>query len=178
MKYLSRSLKTTPAVYMMCFTSVFLLTSCMNNNMADLEQYVDKQRQKTPEKIQPLPDVKTFSFYTYNEAGLRNPFVNENINITQSIEECPQVVRSKTTLETIPLDSLILVGSLEQDGERWALVKDPERTVHRLKQGEYLGQNNGRIMRITDNEVVLQEMVSDRMEGCQKRQTTLAIAAQ
>lgn len=93
-----------------------------------------------------------------------------------SIQDFPQVTRSKTELEKVPLDSLTLAGSMEQDGERWALVKDRESIVHRLKQGEYMGQNNGHIMGITESEVVLQEMVSDRMAGCQKRQTTLAIA--
>ena len=155
-----------------------LLTSCMNNNMTDLEQYIEKQRSKAPEKIAPLPAVKSYSVYAYNESGLRNPFVAENTGIARSIEECPQITRSKDALETVPLDSLILVGSLEQNGERWALIKDPERNVHRLKKGEYMGQNNGRIMQITDNEVVLQELVSDRVEGCQKRKTILAVAPQ
>lgn len=170
----SISLVSVPTFFVIALS----LTSCMNNNMTDLDQYIEKQRSKAPEKIEPLPAVKSYSFYAYNESGLRNPFVAENTGIARSIEECPQITRTKDALETIPLDSLILVGSLEQNGERWALIKDPERNVHRLKKGEYMGQNNGQIMKITDSEVVLQELVSDRLEGCQKRKTILAVAPQ
>lgn len=179
MKTLSLVFKSSFSLCLMCFSSIFLLSSCSSNNMTDLEQYVKNQRNKPHGKIQPLPKAKAYSVYTYKEDELRNPFVMVKDDKSKTpIEVCPQVTRSKTELETVPLDTLTLVGSMEQDGERWALVKDRESIVHRLKRGEYMGQNNGRITRITESEVVLQEMVSNLVTGCQKRQTTLAIAGQ
>jgi type IV pilus assembly protein PilP len=161
----------------MCLIILFSLTSCMNNSMSDLEQYVQREQNKAPKDIPPLPAIKSYPVYTYNEAGLRNPFVDENTSIARFKEECPQITRAKDALETEPLDTLTLVGSLEQEGERWALIKDQKRNVHRLKKGEHMGQNNGRIIVITESEVVLQELVSDHIDGCKKRKTTLAIAS-
>ena len=169
-------LEHTPFSYLISCLLILFLTACSNNNMSDLEQYVHEERAKPAKNIDPLPEAQSYTIYTYNETGMRNPFVDENISVANSTEECQKVTRSKTALETVPIDSLTLVGSLEQQGERWALVKDKESNVHRLKKGEYMGQNNGRILQITDSEVVLQELVSDRMEGCQTRKTTLAIA--
>lgn len=145
--------------------------------MSDLEQYVQQERNKAPKKIAPLPDIKSYPIYAYHEDGLRNPFAAENGSDTGPIEECPQITRAKDALETVPLDTLTLVGSLEQEGERWALIKDQQSNVHRLKKGEHLGQNNGQIAAITESEVVLQEMFFDRNDGCQQRKTTLAIAS-
>jgi len=176
MKCTIASMDNSPFSFLFSCLFIFLLSACSNSNMSDLEQYVHEERNKTAKKIEPLPKVQSYPAYTYNEVGMRNPFVTENTRIAGSLEECPNVTRTKNALETVPLDSLTLVGSLEQQGERWALVKDNESNVHRLKKGEYMGQNNGRIVRITDSEVVLQELVSDRMEGCQTRKTTLAIA--
>lgn len=160
-----------------CLIILFSLTSCMNNNLSDLEQHVQQERNKAPKEIAPLPDFISYTTYTYHENGLRNPFVAENSTVAGPITECPQVTRTRETLETEPLDTLTLVGSLEQEGVRWALIKDQKRNVHRLKKGEHMGQNNGQIITITESEVVLQEMVSDRVDGCQQRKTTLAIAS-
>ena len=174
MKYASSNIGFSPSLFLSCLVMTFLLSSCMNSNISDLEQYVHREKSKAPDKIPPLPEVKPYTTYTYNQNALRNPFVSENIGMAQSIEECPQVTRAKDALEMVPLDSLTLVGSLEQQGQRWALVKDQESTVHRLKKGARIGQNNGQIIVITESEVVLQELVSDRLQGCIKRQTTLA----
>lgn len=146
----------------------------MNTNVSDLEQYVHKERAKVPAKIQPLPEVKPFTSYVYNSTALRNPFVIENIGTAQSIEECPQVMHARDALELVPLDSLTLVGSLAQEGERWALIKDSAGTVHRVKKGDHLGQNSGEIIAIAESDVIIEELVSDRMQGCLKRQVTLA----
>jgi type IV pilus assembly protein PilP len=136
---------------------------------------VNNKLNKSPSKIEPLPLAKQFETYTYDATRLRDPFVTEGGEIA-SVEKCPQITRARTTLEQSPLDSLAMVGSMKQHNERWALVKDRENNVHRIKTGDFLGQNNGKITKITDAEIVLQELVSDRMQGCIERKTILAIS--
>ena len=166
--------KTTRIFY--CLLASMLLISCTSNNVADLEQFVHNKRAQPPGNIPPLPHLQEFETYAYNETTLRNPFMLGKGGISKPVDECPQTLRAKTPLEQSPLDSLTMVGSLEQDNERWVLIKDPENNIHRVKKGHFLGQNNGKIIKITDAEVVLQELVSDRLQGCIKRQTILAIS--
>ncbi len=177
MKHTLIGSKLPVGVILLCLLCTPLL-SCMNSNMSDLEGYVHNERNQPPGKIPPLPDIKPFTTYTYNETALRNPFTPGKFGSSQSIEDCPQITRAKDTLEMVPLDSLTLVGSLEQQGERWALIKDQESNVHRLKKGAHIGQNNGQIIVITESELILEELVSDRLQGCMKRQTTLATSLQ
>ena len=159
-----------------CLLASMLLISCTNNNVADLEQFVHNKRTQAPGKIPPLPRMQNFETYAYKASTLRNPFMLGKDGTAKPVDECPQIIRAKTPLEQSPLDSLTMVGSLTQNNEKWVLIKDQENNVHRVKKGHFLGQNNGKIINITDSEVVLQELVSDRLQGCIKRQTILAIS--
>lgn len=163
-----------PGLFLTCLVTL-LLCSCMNSNVSDLQQYVHKERAKAPAKIPPLPEVKQYATYAYDDTSLRNPFIAQNRGTTSSIEDCPQVTRAnKDALEMVPLDSLTMVGSLEQEGQRWALIKDSEGIVRRAKKGDHVGQNNGLIIAVAENDVIIEELVSDRMQGCLKRQVVLA----
>ncbi|WP_455220239.1 pilus assembly protein PilP [Kaarinaea lacus] len=174
MKSFSNRWGFLPTLSLSCLVMTLSLSSCMNSSVSDLEQYVHKERNQTPGPIPALPEVKPFTTYAYDSTALRNPFVAENVNIAKSIEECPQVTHAKDALEMEPLDSLTLVGSLAQAGDQWALIKDSTGTVHRVKKGDYLGQNSGQIIAVADSDIVIEELVSDRMEGCLKRQVVLA----
>ena len=54
-----------------------------------------------------------------------------------------------------------MVGTLEQKKETFALVKAPDNTLYRVKNGNYIGQNFGRIVGISESAVKLKEIVQD-----------------
>ena len=68
-----------------------------------------------------------------------------------------------------------MVGSLEIDGVRWALIRDSENSVHRVRRGNFLGRNHGRIIESNENHIVIIEIVSDGAEGWVERPRTLEI---
>ena len=72
----------------------------------------------------------------------------------------PELARRKQPLEAFPLDTMTMVGSLNRAGELVALVK-VDKLLYQVKAGSYLGQNFGRVTRITETEVVLREIVQD-----------------
>ncbi len=160
---------------------VLFLSACSNEGLSDLEQFVNDARMKKG-KVEPLPEFKPAETYVYNVAKLRDPFetwkseVKANKAVNKMISGIrPNVNRSKEILENYPLDTLRLIGSLEYQGERWGLVKAPDGIIYRVKPNNHLGQNYGKVMQVTENKLVLTEIVPDGLGGWEKRQTTLSV---
>ena len=86
----------------------------------------------------------------------------------------PDLNRRKEPLEAFPLEQLKMVGTLTQTGVTYALVK-ADKTLYRVKKGNYLGQNFGLITEITDTEVKLKEIVQDTAGDWTERQSVLPL---
>ena len=86
----------------------------------------------------------------------------------------PDKLRRREELELFSLDTLRMVGTLERD-ERWALVKNKQGVIYRVKPGNYMGKNHGRITAIYDDRIELVEIVPDRAGGYIERPAQLAI---
>ena len=155
------------------------LAGCVNDNVSDLQSYVQTIKAKKPAPIPPLPEAKSYETYVYDETTLRDPF-HRSVRaptITQTNNSFrPNMKRQREVLEQYPLDTLKLVGSLEQGGERWALVRSQDGTLYRTKKGRYIGQDYGEIIRVTESEIVLQETVPDGLGGWVRRQATLSVS--
>ena len=157
---------------------IFAVAGCVNDNVSDLQAHIEQVKAKKPPPIPPLPDVKQYDTYVYDETTLRDPFqasvarkvVRSNNNLR------PNLKRQREVLEQFPLDTLSMVGSLEQGGERWALIRAQDGTLYRTKKGRFIGQDYGEIIRVTDTEIVLQETVPDGLGGWVRRQATLSVS--
>ena len=153
-----------------------VLVACGGAENADLRDYVSEIKSRDKGRIPPLPEPQTFEIYAYDEASLRDPFIS-----TQVIEAAnntdsglrPDHSRQKDVLEEYPLGSLKMMGSLEQSGKRWALLKAPDGTLHRTTKGHHIGHNNGEILKITENMLELKEIVPDGLGGWIERHSTL-----
>lgn len=88
----------------------------------------------------------------------------------------PDFDRPRESLEEFPLDSLRMVGTLEQHESNWALINDTDGTIHRVQAGNYAGQNYGKITRVTEFEVELTEIIPDGIGGWMERPATIAIS--
>ena len=69
-----------------------------------------------------------------------------------------------------------MVGTLERDGSSWALVRMSDSTIHRVKPGNFAGENHGKIVNITESEIELTEIVEDGLGGWMERQAALALS--
>lgn len=156
------------------------LSGCGSGNMSDLEDYVASVKQRKPGPIEPLPEIKQVETFVFEPGDRRDPFVPD----TQGAEGeaaaggglAPDPLRRKEELEQYSLDSLKMVGTLEQDDTVWGLVETPEGTLYRVRPGNYVGQNNGQITRITEEEIELTEIISDGSNEWRERPAAIALS--
>ena len=176
---ISLSKAAMPVRILSCLLLSLALTACGGGNTDDLRSYVKDVKARHKGHIPPLPEVKSYETYTYNEKELRDPFQPTSkvrpTQVTTNNGIAPDLKRERQVLEQFPLDTLKMMGMLEQNGERWALIKSEDGTLYRTKKGRYIGQNNGRITRITDSAIELTEIVPDGLGGWVKRQSTLSV---
>ncbi len=122
--------------------------------------------------------------FEYNATTQRDPFSNDLELELESDEqsmavaeggEGPDLSRRKEFLESYPLDSLTMVGTYQQEDDYWALVVDPEGTVHFVSQGHHLGHNHGEVVSVFENEVQLEEWINDGLGAWRKRSAAMAL---
>ena len=151
-----------------------ILSACSHNNVSDLQAYVTDVKAKQHAGIEPLPNILSYATYTYDKAELRDPF-SPTAAVKPPVTQCSQVVRRRDPLEDFSLEALTMVGSLEQDGERWALIRSQDGVIHRRKTFDYIGKDNGHIRKITETSIELRESISQG-DGCVNKTTILSMA--
>lgn len=156
------------------------LVSCGQGSFKDLDNFMEQKRSQSPRHIEPIPVFRAYKAFTYSAAGLRSPFnrpieVREIARLQAVSSVKPDESRVKEYLESYSLDSIAMVGTLEQSGVLWALVQDPDSSVHRVKLGNYVGRNHGRIVETADAYIAVIEIVSDGSDGWIERPRTIAL---
>lgn len=158
-----------------------VLVGCAADDMSDLKAFVDEVKQRPPGRLEPLPELKEIETFVYVGDNLRNPFAPvatepEEQEGAPGSGPRPDPNRRREELEFVPLDSIRMVGTLEQTETTWGLVRTNDGTIHRVRSGNYLGQNHGQIMRITEGSIDLNEIIPDGRGGYRERQASLALS--
>lgn len=161
--------------------SLVVLSGCANPDLDELRSYVDAQKAKPPGRIEPLPEIRQITTFAYESGDRRSPFMPVESGEQQQAGVfesgiSPNFNRRKEELESYALDAIRMVGVLEQQGTTWGLVSTKEGTIHRVKTGNYMGQNHGRIVQISEDKIQLTEIVQDGTGGYSERQASLALA--
>ena len=68
-----------------------------------------------------------------------------------------------------------VVGTIELDNEVYGLISDTEGTIHRVREGNYMGQNHGRILQVNQAGIQLVELVTDGADGWMERDASIAL---
>jgi type IV pilus assembly protein PilP len=141
-----------------------LLAGCVNQDMSDLHDYVDEVKSRPASGIEPIPEVKQVIGFVYVAKNRRDPFTRQadDVVTTEAVLDDgirPDPNRRKEELEAYSLDTLRMVGTLEQEEETWGLLKTSDGTIHRVAPGNYIGLNDGRITRISEEKIELIELV-------------------
>lgn len=170
-------------VRLLAVLAAALLLSACGNDMSDLKQYVEATKAKKHGRIEPIPEIKSYEAFEY-PGHERDPFdpsaVAAKVEKGKALSEnlvSVDTSRPPEYLESFPLDTLRMAGTLERNGELWALVRTPDGTIQRVHVGNYMGQNYGRIIRITEDEIVLEEKVPDGMGHFVKRENALKMSS-
>ena len=160
--------------------SFLALAGCGSEQHSDLRQFV-KESDKLPRgRIPPLPEVKPYEAFTYNAFDLLDPFVPRKIEPPKGVAVAggvkpPDPNRRKEPLEAYPLENLRMVGTLEQNKQFHALVKTPDKNLFRVSDGNFMGQNFGRITQITESEIKLKELVQDSSGAWKEEERTMLL---
>lgn len=150
--------------------SVAVLAGCGPTGEDELRQWMAEQRATTKPRVTPLTEPKKFQPQAYTQEGGVEPF--NQTKLTQALKRdsvqvasnatliAPEMARRKEPLEAYPLDAMVMVGSLNKTGTPTALLKI-DNLLYQVRVGNYLGQNYGKITKISETSIQLREIVQD-----------------
>jgi type IV pilus assembly protein PilP len=156
--------------------ALVVLGGC-SSEINELKQFVKDSDKGLPRKIEPLPAVKPFEPFTYEGFDLPDPFKPRKLTAPREGAGgglAPDLNRRKEPLEAFPLEQLKMVGTLSQGNDTYALVR-ADKTLYRVKKGNYMGQNFGLITDVTESEIKLKEIVQDSAGDWAERQSALPL---
>lgn len=157
-----------------------LLAGC-SRDMRDLEDWVAEMNRRPAARIDPLPQVQPYETFTYVADGRRSPFVRDSAIARQVANAAtgglqPDFERPREFLEEFPLDTLRMVGTINLQNQMYGLVLSSDGSVHRVRSGEYMGQNHGRITEVTETSINLIEIIPDGTGGWTERRAAVALS--
>ena len=155
------------------------LAAC-GGDMDDLDSYINGVKARPGGRIEPLPEITPYEVFTYvaDAEGLRSPFVPDTPQAAGPAAggTSPDPDRPAEFLESFPLDTLRMVGTLDINETVYGLVQTSDGLIHRVVPGNYMGQNDGRITDITESEIVLVEIISDGIGGYIERDAAIGLS--
>ena len=155
--------------------------SACSYDAADLRDYVAEVKSRPGGKIEPLPiypPTEPIPEISQKVDPFKSFLAEELKKVAGPIDppEPPWPPRNEEELERYDLDSLRMVGTLEQQNEQWGLVRDPDGVIHRVKAGNFMGRNHGKIIEISEHRIHLLEKVSDRHGSWEDRDAEIALS--
>ncbi|MBI3347583.1 MAG: pilus assembly protein PilP [Burkholderiales bacterium] len=160
--------------------AAMLLAGC-GSDIDELRQWMEQQRKEAKPTVTPLLPPKKFLPQPYEANTGVDPFSTQKLSVAIKQEAAQpnslltaEINRRKEPLEAYPLDNMSMVGSLTRDNRRYALLR-VDSLLYQVKAGDYLGQNFGRITKISETEITLREVVQDAAGEWIERTSTLQL---
>lgn len=159
-----------------------LLSGCFGSQ-EDLRSWMREERAKVKPRVEQISEPKRFEAQNYAEGMAMEPF--SNVKLTQALRRdtgqpghsdllAVELNRRKEALEAFPLDTMAMVGTLDRNGQRVALLM-ADKLLYQVRVGNHLGMNYGRITRIDETELALREIVQDAAGEWIERPVTLQL---
>ena len=166
----SRTLRNVAALGLV----VVALAGC-SSSTREVEAWVAEVKARPAPPLDPLPVMKQFETFEYSSQGLRDPFSAPAPDSDTGNGKGPDPNRRKEALEAFPLDSLNMVGTIGGGGNLIGLVMAPDKVTYRVRVGNYMGQNDGKITAVTEDRIELTELVPDGAGGWLERPAKIAL---
>jgi len=164
----------------LCLSLTLIISGCdASGSFSDLQSYMDEVRARPKGEIEPLPTFQPYESFTYSAAALRSPFQPpvklEMVDRKKGSKDIkPDEARTKQFLEGFNIESFVMVGTLANASGVFALVSGADG-VHRVRVGDYLGRNHGRILAIEESRIDVIEIVPDGEGGWLERPRSLSL---
>lgn len=157
------------------------LAGCFGGNVEDVRARVEAIKAKPRGRIEPPPEFTPMPTFTYAAHQLRSPFAPpeayEQVKVSVGRKVVPDFSRAQEYLERYNIEVLRFTGHIQRPGgPLYALIQDGEGATQRVKVGNYLGKNYGRIVEITPTQVSIIEIVPDGRDGWVERPRSLVAA--
>ena len=180
------SVRITPPLRLGIVLAMALGVTACQQGYGDLQQFVNETKAKPPGRVEPIPTFTPYQNFEYSSHNLRDPFKlvdfrrpeldePQQLGQTETTGPRPDLDRIREPLEDFPLDTLRFKGTVTKDDIKWGLIFAPDNTVHRVLEGNYMGQNHGRITSLSDVEIQLTEIVPDGLGNYIERSAAIAL---
>ncbi|MCU0804525.1 MAG: pilus assembly protein PilP [Burkholderiales bacterium] len=157
------------------------LAGCDGGEFSDLKAELATLTKDVRGKVEPLPVVKPYEPVGYQAFDQPDPFGPAKIQLatksggqSASSALAPDLNRPKEPLEAFPLESLKMVGVLQQKGRTYGLVK-ADASIYRIRPGNYVGQNFGVVTQISETEITLRELIQEAGGDWTERNSNLQL---
>jgi type IV pilus assembly protein PilP len=168
------NMNRTARVFFVLLTAASI--AACGRGTSEIEKWVAEVKAQPAPPLEPLPVMKQFEQFEYAAQGMRDPFSQPVPDRTSSGSgPRPDENRPKQELEAFPLDSLDMGGTIGTAKSLAGLVIAPDKKVHRVRPGNYLGQNDGRVTAIYSDRIEIVELVPDGAGGWIERQAKIAL---
>ena len=165
--------------WLVMLSTSLLLVACAGEESQDLHDFVKNAGADMRGKVDPPPEIKPYEPFNFdNAAGLPDPFKPRKPELKSGGQpglNQPDMNRHKEPLEEFPLDGLKMVGFLYYGNAGHAIIRSPDGKLNRVKLGNYLGQNFGQIVGVSETEVKIKEMVQDSSGDWSERMSSLQL---
>ncbi|QJD99652.1 pilus assembly protein PilP [Massilia forsythiae] len=147
--------------------AALLLVGCGDSDVQEVREWMTQVQRDTHPKVKPLPEPKDFIPYAYGAKEAVDPFSQNKLlgelakaAAASTNPNQPDTRRPRELLETFPLDTMRMVGTMQKGGAGYALVQI-DRALYQVRAGQRIGQNFGVVTRVTDDAVNIREVVQD-----------------
>jgi type IV pilus assembly protein PilP len=160
------------------------VTACSSDGLTDLREFTENTHKNRKPRVDPIPEVKVFEKFTYTAYKLPDPFSSENLRRTGVSAKSknkggpqPDLARPKEALEEYPLDALTMVGTIEKAKVRWGVIQVTSAggEMHRVKVGNHIGRNYGMITEITEDKIMMVELVRSSLGDWIEREAAIKL---
>ena len=177
------------AIWIVSFVCALLsLGGCVSGDISDLDEYAQEVLLRPGGRIEPIPEIKPYEAYAYQSGALnaRDPFrlffqkdedalvEEQDSGLTKEMEDEIKH-RNKEELEQFELDSLRMVGTMENEDYQWGIILDPDGAVHRIRVGNYMGRNTGKILNVFEDRIEVREIIRNSQGRWEERQAAIAL---
>jgi len=161
--------------------TILTLAGCSSGDHEELDAWMIQVKSAPGGRIEPVPTFAAYKPFDYSAVSLRAPFdkpvivkPEDGLGMSANVD-APSATRAKELLEMVNIESMTMVGSLEKDGQLWALLGDADGNVHYVKDGNYVGKNNGRIVFTSPTYIQIVEVISNGGNGWVERPRVLEL---
>ena len=158
-----------------------VLAGCATDN-SDLDAWMIQTRQDVRPSVAKIPEPKRFVPFRYEASLDLDPFSNSKLQVALARYTernkggiKPDLERRREPLENYPLDTIRMVGHMQKASQGAVALVEVDKVVFQARPGQYIGQNFGRITRISETEVGIKEMVQDAAGDWVEREASLQL---